>query len=178
MFGKKGKEFLHPIPIRSTFLVPHVPPYFQKHRFPFLLSRSQGSLLSQNLSRQLSAALPSPRWTMSALLPSNCSSLPLFFYSGETNISGWRMDDLVPCIQYRSWQKRGRVLYSRWKERILSSVGYRSGFRLGGENEANDGRRKRGWSLTMAILPSSPTREETWTFGRSFHCAVQRGRKC
>lgn len=40
------------------------------------------------------------------------------------------LDDVwTTCIQCRSWQKRGRVLYSRWKERILSSVGYRSGFR-------------------------------------------------
>lgn len=60
----------------------------------------------------------------------------------------------IDGIRREREKERGGLLF-RMKERILSSVGYRLGFRLGGgESEA-----KGGWSLTMTIV-RPPTRRE------------------
>lgn len=155
VWENRGKEFLRFVPSRlwSTRTCHHI----SKHRTPFL----QAILV---IPESLSACLPQFRGQCPSFHPSNCSSLPLFSRSRKLR-KRISLDDVWTCpriyipaidgIRRERERRREGVFYSGWKERILSSVGYRLGFRLGGgENEA-----KGGWSLTMTIV-RPPTRRE------------------
>lgn len=153
MFGKtEGKNF-------SALSRPDSDRRARATIFPnIVLLSSERALLSQNLSRRVcrSSVDNVPRFIPLIALP--------FLYSPVVGNSGneylWTTCGLAPVYGYRRYKARERegergVFYSGWKERILSSVGYRLGFRLGGgESEA-----KGGWSLTMTIV-RPPTRRE------------------
>lgn len=161
MFGKtEGKNF-------SALSRPDSDRRARATVFPnIVLLSSERSLLSQNLSRRVcrSSVDNVPRFIPLIALP--------FLYSPVVGNSGneylWTTCGLAPVYGYRRYKARERegergVFYSGWKERILSSVGYRLGFRLGVRTRRKGVGRWR-WPSFALLLEENVDGE--WTFGR------------